>query len=207
MHHGRFADDAAAALRPQARDVEAYVVQPIGRVLRRLDEAGQHAAMLLLAKILTAAAIAHPSLVLTALATLTRSTVRTALLCAPLLALWPWQRLGGAELWKAWCEIYRVPPTRLEDFSQRHPLQQHAQQKEFMNFQLSHSSAAASVRLGPAALQQAPRPRPVALLIGSRSPFVAVLRVRHAAGLVERRGQLSDGHAAAQTRTARRCPR
>ena len=38
-------------------------------------------------------------------------------------------------------EGYRVVATRIEDFAQRHPLQQHSQQKEFLAFQLAHPHA------------------------------------------------------------------
>ena len=123
------------------KDVEAYVVQPINRMLRRVCEANQVGTLLLLGKLLTAAVCAHPSLCHAGLTTLTRSTVRAALLCAPFLALWPWQQLGPEALWTAWCEMYRVVATRIEDFAQRHPLQQHSQQKEFLAFQLAHPHA------------------------------------------------------------------
>ena len=69
-----------------AADVEAYVVQPIQRTLKRFDEAGQTGSVLLLGLVLTFATIAHPSITQAALTTLTRATVRTALLWCDLPA-------------------------------------------------------------------------------------------------------------------------
>ncbi len=51
--------------------------------------------------------------------------MRCALLCAPLLALWPWASLPGEQLWAGFCEVYRVPSTRVDDFVQRHAVQAH----------------------------------------------------------------------------------
>ncbi|KAL3930497.1 MAG: hypothetical protein SGPRY_001511 [Prymnesium sp.] len=128
----------------ETQDVEAFVVQPIHRVLRRVCESNQARTLLLLGKVLTAAVCAHPSLTSIALTAITRSTVRAALLCAPYLALWRWQLSPPEALWKAWCELYRVSPTRIDDFAQRHPQQQLAQQKEFTSFLLSHALAVSS---------------------------------------------------------------
>ena len=157
------------------KDVDAYVIQPIQRALRRYDESEQPAAVTLLASLLAAAARAQPSLTQPALTVLTRSTVRAALAAAPTLALWPWASLAPEVLWACWCELYRVPATRIDDYEAparlsarppirppagppappphppppsgasqaRHPLQCHAQQKEFMRFQLAHPTAAA----------------------------------------------------------------
>ena len=57
---------------------------------------------LLLATVLSYVAIGHPSLVDVALSTITRSTVRTSLLCTPLLTLWPWAHLSSERLWAAY---------------------------------------------------------------------------------------------------------
>ncbi|KAL1507015.1 hypothetical protein AB1Y20_007877 [Prymnesium parvum] len=175
-------------------DVSAFVVQPIQRVLRRLCESEQVASLLLLGKILTAAVQAHPSLAVAALTAITRSTVRTALRCAPLLVLWQWHLSPPETLWTAWCEIYRVSATRLDDFAQRHPLQQQAQQKEFVTFQLSDAAAAASV--------YAAEPRLASVNDKLHFPMVACLRrlALHAAFP-------RDGAVPPEPRLARLCAR
>ena len=101
------------------KDVDAYVIQPIQRALRRYDESEQPAAVTLLASLLAAAARAQPSLTQPALTVLTRSTVRAALAAAPTLALWPWASLAPEVLWACWCELYRVPATRIDDYEAR----------------------------------------------------------------------------------------
>ena len=103
------------------KDVDAYVIQPIQRALRRYDESEQPAAVTLLASLLAAAARAQPSLTQPALTVLTRSTVRAALAAAPTLALWPWASLAPEVLWACWCELYRVPATRIDDYEVHRP--------------------------------------------------------------------------------------
>ena len=103
------------------KDVDAYVIQPIQRALRRYDESEQPAAVTLLASLLAAAARAQPSLTQPALTVLTRSTVRAALTAAPTLALWPWASLAPEVLWACWCELYRVPATRIDDYEVHRP--------------------------------------------------------------------------------------
>ena len=76
------------------------MVQPIQRVIRAHSEAGEARTVLLLAAILTAAALAHPRLCRPALGALTRSTAHAAQLAAPLLAVWPWGALAPTELWE-----------------------------------------------------------------------------------------------------------
>ena len=157
------------------KDVDAYVIQPIQRAMRRYDESEQPAAVTLLAVLLAAAARAQPSLTQPALTVLTRSTVRAALAAAPTLALWPgrrWRRrccghagvsctasrLRGSTTMRCTARPSARPPARPPAgppappphpppppvaSQARHPLQCHAQQKEFMRFQLAHPTAAA----------------------------------------------------------------
>ena len=75
------------------------------------------ATVLLLGGLLTAAVVAHPSLCPSALSTISRSTASAALLCAPLLALWPWAELSLPQLWAAYCELSRVPLAPIADFA------------------------------------------------------------------------------------------
>ena len=130
--------------RLKVADVDAYVVQPIQRVLKRLDDAGQLDTLVLLASILTAAVVAHPSLCSTALPALTRSTTRTALVSAPLLALWPWASLAPEQLWNSYCELSRLPPMNIVEVMCRTPLLRQQQQQGFVAAQLSVPAAASS---------------------------------------------------------------
>ena len=74
----------------------------------------------------------------------------------PLLTLWPWASLTPAELWAAFCELSRVPPTPLADHLCRHPMQRQQQQAVFVTYQLSLPGAASAAYSAHPLLVRAP---------------------------------------------------